>query len=86
MFYPVIRGVEASDLWTHWFDTHCVSTWGRLYLQDFFQIAIGPAPFAFCKKLVVDIDAIHGRQSLPVAVKVKHSADEFGIHAVFSVT
>ena len=53
-------------------------------LYQFFKIMIGPTPSALSKQFVVDIGAINGLETFPLAINIaQHPYELFG-HAVFS--
>jgi hypothetical protein len=54
-----------------------------LDLQYLFEVAVRPDPGTLSEQLVVDIYAICGIQSFPLAINVKNGFDECSFHPVF---
>jgi hypothetical protein len=83
MFNPVIPHAEFRKAGSHRLYPYGIFAWLSLDLQDLLETLIGPDPGAFGEKFVVHEHPVHRRQSLPVTIDVKHSANVHSFHAVF---
>ena len=83
MFNPVIPDTELAKAGSHRLYPYRVFAWLSLDLQDLLEMLIGPDPGTFREQFVVHEYPVNRRQSLPVTVDVKHSANVNSFHAVF---
>jgi hypothetical protein len=83
MFDPVIPGTELGKTGPHRLYFHCVFARLCLYLQDLLEMLISPDPGTFREQFVIHEHPVYRRQTLPVTVDVKHSANVNSFHAVF---
>jgi hypothetical protein len=83
MFDPVIPGTKLGKTGSHRFHSHIIFAGCSLYLQYLLQVLITPDPGTFREKFVVHKHPVNRRQTFPVTVNVKHSANVHSFHAVF---